>query len=294
MFGLRPRASSMSTHRRLPISSYHAFALAFDLAARRDALQSLVVPLLLQTPWFLALALLPPVEQAGRRLVEVTVVTAIALLGQSFSWLLVSAMLRFRARSVFNAPGRAPAPAIECYGLGLARVPWLFVTEFVRNTAFWLAGFFLFLPTLYLGFKLSMATETVVLRGGGTAGAFARSFRLTEGRFERWLEMIVFSVVIVFSVCFLFAAVYLAAPAPGWDTYVKVALYVVFAILPVIQYAWTFFYLRLEEIAMPEAPPAARAAGDPAPLRGPWPARPGAPRLTLVESAPEARREPDP
>lgn len=242
----------MSPHRRLPISARHAFALAFDLAVRRDALQSLLVPLLLQTPWFFALALLPSLEDSRDRLTEVTLVTAVSLIGQSFSWLLVSAMLRFRARSVFNTPdGRHAAPALECYRLGLARVPALFVTESLRNLSFSVSSFFLVFPLLYTGFKLSLATEAVVLRDGGPVAAFTRSFHLTEGRFERWLEMIVLSVVIVLGICFFAPLLYLAAPALGWETYVKGALYVVFAVLPVIQYAWTFFYLRLEEIDIP-------------------------------------------
>ena len=50
----------MSPHRRPPISARHAFALAFDLAVRRDPVQSLLVPFLLRAPWILALAVLPP------------------------------------------------------------------------------------------------------------------------------------------------------------------------------------------------------------------------------------------
>ena len=281
-------------HRRQPISSRHAFALAFDLAVRRDALHSLVVPLLLQTPWFFALALLPPLEESRERLTQITLVTAISLVGQSFSWLLISAMLRFRARSVFNTPeGRHAAPALDCYRQGLARVPALFVTEFLRNLSFSVSSFFLIFPVLYTSFKFSMATETVVLRDGSPFASFGRSFHLTEGRFERWLEMIVISVVIVLGICFFAPLLYLAAPGPGWQTYVKGALYVVFAILPIIQYAWTFFYLRLEEIDVPmiEVEPNYAAAEQPANLvRGPWAGASGRPDLRLVQA--EAEVEP--
>ena len=296
----------MSPHRRLPISARHAFALAFDLAVRRDALHSLVVPLLLQTPWFFALALLPSLEDSREHLTQVTLVTAVSLVGQSFSWLLISAMLRFRARSVFNTPeGRHAAPALECYREGLRRVPALFVTEFLRNLSFSVSSFFLVFPVLYTSFKFSMATESVVLRDGGPFAAFQRSFRITEGRFERWLEMIVLSVVIVLGICFFAPLLFLAAPGPGWEAYVKGAFYVVFAILPVIQYAWTFFYLRLEEIDVPvvevapayaaTAATAATAAGAQV-VRGPWPdpAGAGRPDLRLVESLPDSEDDPAP
>ena len=124
----------MSSHRlRLPVSTRHAFALAFDLAVRRDALQSIAIPLLLQAPWILALGVLPPLQDADRPwLVFSLWITA--QLGAFLVWLLVSAMLRFRARSVFNTPpGERPAPVTECYARGLRRVPWLLVTEIVRN-----------------------------------------------------------------------------------------------------------------------------------------------------------------
>lgn len=288
----------MSPHRRLPISARHAFALAFDLAVRRDLLHSLVVPLLLQTPWFFALALLPSLEDSREHLTQVTLVTAVSLVGQSFSWLLISAMLRFRARSVFNTPqGLHAPPVIDCYRQGLARVPVLFVTEFLRNLSFSVSSFFLVFPVLYTSFKFSMATEAVVLRDGGPIAAFGRSFHLTDGRFERWLEMIVLSVVIVLGICFFAPLLYLAAPGPGWETYVKGALYVVFAVLPVIQYAWTFFYLRLEEIDVPMievGPNYAEVARPATVLPGPWAGRVGGrPDLRLVEVEPGTDAPPD-
>ena len=100
--------------------------------------------------------------------------------------------------------------------------------------------------------------------------------------------MIVLSVVIVLGICFFAPLLYLAAPGPGWETYVKAALYVVFAVLPVIQYAWTFFYLRLEEIDLPVIEvPANYAAVEPGPrvVRGPWgsAAEVVRPELKLVE-----------
>lgn len=289
----------MSPHRRLPISARHAFALAFDLAVRRDALHSLIVPLLLQTPWFLAQAMLPPLEDSRDRMTQVTMLKAVVLVGQCLSWLLVSAMLRFRARSVFNTPeGRHADPVLDCYRRGLTRVPALFVTEFLRNVSFWVSGLFLIFPVLYTSFKLSMATEAVVLRDGGPFASFGRSFHLTEGRFERWLEMIVFSVVIVLGICFFAPLLYLAAPGPGWEAYVMGALFVVIAVLPVIQYAWTFFYLRLEEVDLPmvEVGPNYAALRQPANVvRGPWGGPSGGrPDLRLIDAEPDAGHEDEP
>src|SRR5439155_26141814 len=108
-------------------------------------------------------------------------------------------MLRFRARSVFNTPPEAhPASAVDCYARGLRRVPWLVLTEVIRNLAIVLATFFFVVPALFLGFRLSFATEAVVLSEAHMAGAFQRSVKLTEGRFERWLGMVAVSVVLVF------------------------------------------------------------------------------------------------
>ena len=239
--------------RRLPISVRHAFALAFDLAVRRDPVQSLLVPALLQAPWFLALALLHAPEPDDPHALRTMLLYALALVGQWFTWLLISAMLRFRARSVYDTPAEVhPAPIGECYALGLRRAPWLFVTEFLRNLSFGMASGFLILPFLYLGFKFSLATEAVVLEEANAFEAFKHSFRMTEGRFERWLEQLVVSVVLGLSVWFLMALMYVAAPGPGVEVYSKVGLLIaVVLLLPIIQYAWTFFYLRLVETERP-------------------------------------------
>jgi hypothetical protein len=252
----------------------HAFALAFDLAVRRDALHSLVVPLLLRSPWILALALLPTPgesDQPGR----VMALTSAALIGDYLMLLVVTAMLRFRARSVFNTPFEvAPAPALACYARGLRRVPWLFVTEVVRNAAIAFAVPFLLIPALFLSFRLSMATESVVLDSRQLSAAFRHSFRLTEGRFERWLEMIVTSVVVVLSLVFSGAAMSLLIPGPGVTTWGAIIWLFITAITPIIQYAWTFFYLRLVEVegAGVEAGPVYAAAS---PAAGTTPASPG-------------------
>ena len=270
----------MPAHHRLPISARHAFALAFDLAVRRDALHSLAVPLALRLPWILTLALLPPVEGPRGVAGDVVGITAMALLGDYVVGLLISAMLRFRARSVYNTPGgRHATPALECYALGLRRLPWLFLTEVARNVALFAAGLFLVLPGLWLGFRLSMATEVTVLRGLGLPGAFAHSFRITRSRFERWLEMIVLSVTIVLAVWFAMALGYVFLPGLGANAWAAAAWFCIAALLPVIQYAWTFFYLRLEESDLPLLDVEPAYAVGSAPPESPA-------RLQLVETPP--------
>jgi hypothetical protein len=259
----------MSFHRlRLPVSTRHAFALAFDLAVRRDLLQSIAIPLLLQSPWILALGALPPLSDTDRT-VQVFSVWFVAQLGAFLIWLIVSAMLRFRARSVFNTPPHVPpAPPTECYARGLKRVPWLLVTEIVRNVSIVFATFFFVVPAVFLGFRLSFATEAVVLDEAHLASAFQRSFRLTEGRFERWLEMIAVSVVLVFAAVFTGALLSVVFPSPGINMWVAFTQLLIAAMMPIIQYAWTFFYLRLVEIDHPsvtEAPPAYAAVPEGAP-----------------------------
>jgi hypothetical protein len=246
----------MSSHRiRLPISTRHAFALAFDLAARRDLVHSLLVPLILRSPWILALAILPPLSATERQF-EVMALTAAALIGDFVMLLTVGAMLRFRARSVFNTPVEVPpAPVTECYAQGIRRVPWLLVTEVVRNFAILVATFFFFLPALLLGFRLAFATEAVVLHEPDTSRAFQRSFRLTEGRFERWLEMIVVSVVLVIAVLIFVAFLSVIFPDPSINLWVAAARLLITAITPIIQYAWTFYYLRLVEVDVPASVP---------------------------------------
>jgi len=263
-------------HRRLPISARHAFALAFDLAVRRDPLQSLVVPFFLHVPWVVAQAMLPDGPGVTAR---VLLLNSVVLLGDFLVSLLVAGMLRFRARSVFNtAPGTRPAPAVTCYARALRRLPWLFVTEVLRNLAMFGAGLFLFLPGVWVGFRLSLATEAVVLRDTSATGAFQRSFNLTAARLERWLEMIAISAVAALAVLFTCVIGFLALPRTSWSTWVTVALLALPGVMTVIQYAWTFFYLRLEEIDVPivvgSVPPAGTRGG---------PADPAVPRLKLVE-----------
>ena len=305
-----------SARLRLPISTRHAFALAFDLAARRDPLHSLIVPLLLRAPWALAVALLPPPEQSESQ-PQVMLITSMAVVGDFIMMLVVGAMLRVRARSVFNTPvGARPAPAGECYALGLRRIPWLLVTEVVRNTSLALATSFsilpavfirlrledltrnllllvvavcMALPTLFLGFRLAVATEAVVLREHDLAGAFQRSFRMMRGCFERWLELITLSGVLVLGLALLCAAFSVGLPAFSGPVGIATFWLLVIAVTPVIQYAWTFFYLLLVEIDEPVAevgPTYAAAAMESRTAAGN-----GTPRLELVPRV--DRGEPD-
>jgi hypothetical protein len=271
-----------------PVSTRHAFALAFDLAVRRDPWHSLVVPLLLRSPWILALGLLPPLAQTDRP-GQVLLLTCVALTADFVLLLVIGAMLRFRAQSVFNtAPGTRPAPVDACYTRGLRRVPWLLVTEVARNVALVFATFFFVLPAFYLGFRLALATEAVVLSEPHTSGAFGRSFHLTQGRLERWLEMVVASVLLIVGVLFLVALLSLAVPRFPLNGWVSATRLLITALTPIIQYAWTFFYLRLLEVeagwpgievgpayaAAPTGATASPQGAEPVPARG---ASPGPP-----------------
>lgn len=274
----------MDPHRRLPISARRAFALAFDLAVRRDAVQSLCVPLLLHAPWLLASALLPALSELDRLTGRMVLAQSAVMVGDAFIWLWVGAMLRFRARSVFNRPaGAAPARVMEGYARGFGRVPWLYLTEFVRYAVIFLGSVFLFFPGIWLSFRLSMATESVVLRERGTLGAFRYSFHVTDGRLERWLEMIVISVMLWAAFPLLCVIGFLLTPATRWTNWVVVCVFLLVPVMSVIQYAWTNFYLRLEEIdqagvagSIPQA--GTRAAGG-AGAAGGSPT----PRLRLIE-----------
>ena len=338
----------MSSHHRLPVSSRHAFALAFDLALRRDLLHSIILPLALQLPWVVLLLVAPPLDGGPVRLVLLVWLRAAAMHGIWFTGLLISAMLRYRARSVFNTPPeRHPAPPSSCYRDGFRRVAALFCTEVLRVASFVVGGFLLFVPGLYLGFKFSMATEVIVLRGdqpdwlretralllllgipvitvplltlvpslmvperlwvvwtivGVLEGltllaerkaifvsllrrsvlpAFRRSFELTESRWERWLEMIVISVVLVVPIWFLMTVGALVTPS-AWNAWFSLGTWLTQAALLVIQYAWTFFYLRLEESE--DAAAASEAVVTPGAMGAIPLVRPGgSPRLRLVE-----------
>ena len=283
----------MSPHRsvRLPISTRHAFALAFDLAVRRDIVHSLLVPLLLRAPWIIALAVLPAPAESDRP-GTVTLLTATALIGDFLMLVLVGAMLRFRARSVFNTRVEVhPAPIGDCYAQGLGRVPWLVVTEIVRNLAILFATCFFVFPGIVLGFRLSFATEAVVLHDPNTSAAFRRSYHLTPGRFERWLEMIAVSVALILGLLFAVGTASLVFRDVSVAVWVATARLLVTAATPVIQYAWTFFYLRLVEVELPypggvpePGPLYASAAPEPD-VSVPPPAAPALPAAALPEAA---------
>ncbi|MGH3054704.1 MAG: hypothetical protein ACRDL7_06970 [Gaiellaceae bacterium] len=273
---------STSTASLAPISTRHAFALAFDLAFRRDPLHSIVVPLVLRAPWMIALALL--VRGGDMELTpRAELAAAIALLGQSVTWWAVDAMLRYRARSVFNTPqGQRPASPSRCYALGLRRLPWLYLTESVRNLALSFAFSFFIVPGVFLSYRLAFSTESVVLDEPHLASAFRRSFRLSRRRFERWLEMVAVSVAIALAAMFVTATLYLVfGPTDAWWQWVLAGSLLAAAIWPVIQYAWTFFYLRLVETESSFPTIAER-------LRTAAPSRHLAPRTALASAAANA------
>jgi hypothetical protein len=283
--------------RRPPVSTRRALALALDLALRRDPRHSLIVPVLLRAPWVLTLALLPPFESFADP-APVVVLASVALVGDFVTSLLIGAMLRFRARSVFEAgPGAAPGPARASYALGIRRIPWLLVTEVLRNFTLGLAASFsvlpvaflriggdtflqdvprnalllglaavLLVPTVFLSLRLAVATEAVVLHERDLAGAFLRSFRLMEERMERWFELVAASAAMILGAALFSTALGVLVPAITDRWQVATFWLLVVAIVPVIHYAWTFFYLRLVEVA--ESAPEAAATPGPVVTRG--------------------------
>jgi len=303
--------------RRPPISTRHAFALALDLAVRRDPLHSLVIPLVLRAPWILALVLLPPVDSADVH-PAVLGLTSVALLGDFITLLVVGAMLRLRARSVYNTPREVPpAPATECYARGVRRIPWLLVTEVLRNLVLAVAASLIVLPTafarfhpetaledlgrnlvllavaalfalpsLFVVYRLAVATEAVVLDEHDLGGAFQSSFRMMRGHLERWFELILASGMLVLAPALVLAALQLAIPALAGTASLMLFWLIVVAAWPIIQYAWTFFYLRLVEIRVPVE----GSAAEPQPPELAIPAAAvasGPPRLHLVPSTDE-------
>ena len=270
----------MSTieRRRPPISTRRAFALALDLAVRRDPIQSLVVPLMLRAPWILALVLLPSAE-TGEVAPSALGLTSLALMGDFITLLVVGAMLRVRARSVFNTPRETPpAPVVECYSKGVRRIPWLIVTEVLRNLVLAVAASLIVLPTafarfhpetaledlgrnlfllaiaalfalpsLFVVYRLGVATEAVVLDEHDLGGAFQSSFAMMRGHLERWFELILASSILVLAPALVLAALPLAVPAMAGTASLMLFWLIVVAVWPVVQYAWTFFYLRLVE-----------------------------------------------
>jgi len=264
--------------RRTPISARHTFALALDLAFRRDPLQSVLVPLLVRGPWILALALLAPTEPESipRRSLALA---SLAGIGDYVAALVVGAMLRIRARSVFGAPPDArPAPAQECYVQGARRIPWLFVTEAVRNFVPAIAASAILippalvavyperaagdlvhnplplvlallfaLPSVFVLYRLGVATEAVVLDERDLGGAFQRSFGMMRGHLVSWGGLIVASGLMVLGPLFVIAALSLGLPVLAESSGLALFGLVLVPISSVIQYAWTFFYLRLLE-----------------------------------------------
>jgi len=205
---------------------------------------------------------------------------------------------------------------------GIGRVPRLFLTEVFRNVLLGIAASFsilpaarvrlfsmdtfmrdvsenflllvvavcLLIPTIFLGFRLAVATEAVVLDERTMVGAIQRSFRMMEGRFERWLELLATTAGLVIWLALLGTLLSVLSPLPD-SVVVAVFWGMVIVVTPVIQYAWTFFYLRLVEVEYPlqEAPP--MYAGLPASDSSatPAPAEP-APQEAPPQSVPDSER----
>ena len=191
-----------------------------------------------RAPWALTLALLPPLDTVDDPSPTLAL-GSLALLRDFITWLLISSMLRIRAQSVFNTPRAIrPAPVGERYARRLRRTPWLLMTEVVRNAMLGIAAYCSFLPTaylrlgattffrdlshnflqiaaavtllmptLFLGFRLGVATEAVVLTDRDLGSAFQRSFGMMQGRFERWFELVVASGVLILALAMIVSVV---------------------------------------------------------------------------------------
>lgn len=312
----------MPHRQRFPVSVRHAFALAFDLAFRRDPVHSLVVPFLLRAPWVLVFGMLPPIASGSGSVPGwMVLLGCILLIGDFLTLQVVSGMLRFRARSVFNtAPGVPPMAAGESYRLAFHRIPWLLTTEVVRNLSLALAASLaafpaslvritmesvlqdlgrnvillvvtvcLALPVVLFGCRLAVATEAVVLDDPDLAGAFIRSMRLMTGRFERWFELIVASGLLVLVVALLVAVMTLASAVFAGPAGVTALWLLIVFVNPVILYAWAFFYLRLRE-GEPMAEEPTSGEGGIAEPHAPA----SRPALHLVTPAPSGPGEPPP
>jgi len=232
-----------------PVSSRQAFASAFELALRRDPLQSLIIPFVLRAPWTVAAAMI--FAPGGSATGDGTGIWWLASLGGLLVGTLVEAMLMLRARSVLEgAPGGAPAPALDCYARGLARVPSLIVTDFAR-AALVLAGLFVFIvPGFLVMFRLAYATQAVVVSGDSPAAGFRRSARLTARRLDVWLGMAGLTLVFVVGLCVVFLVVASLVHLPTSASFTTMFVVMV-AAQPVVIYAWTFSCLRLMALDAP-------------------------------------------
>jgi hypothetical protein len=84
--------------------------------------------------------------------------------------------------------------------------------------------------------------------------------------------------VMVLCVLFTCALGFLAFPTTTWETWATVALFLLALVMSVIQYAWTFFYLHLEQLeAAAESGGYGSGPGEAVRTAG------GPPRLTVVE-----------
>jgi hypothetical protein len=127
----------------------------------------------------------------------------------------------------------------------------------------------LIVPLVFVLYRLGVATEAVVLDERDLAAAFEASFRHMRRHFERWIELIAGAVALTLLPSLLIAVVWLFMPTVPWTTAVALLWLVIAAIWPIVQYAWTFFYLRLVEVDA--AWEAARPREAPAPLASPVP-----------------------
>lgn len=282
-----------------------------------------MVPFLLRAPWVLLFGMLPPMAAGSGNVPGwMVLLGCLLLIGDFLTLQVVSGMLRFRARSVFNTvPQVRPMAPSEGYRLAFRRIPWLVTTEVVRNLSLALAASLaafpaslvrvtmesvlrdlgrnvillvvtvcLALPVILFGCRLAVATEAVVLDDRDLAGAFIRSMRLMTGRFERWFELIAASGLLVLMVALLCAVMTLVSDVFAGPSGVTALWLLIVFLNPVFLYAWAFFYLRLRE--------GEALTGEPTPVAGgiadAHPPAATGPALRLVTPAPTGPGEAPP
>ncbi len=259
------------------------FRRAARLAVVGDPRQSLLLPFLLLIPWFVLESVLPDAAETPMTL-TLLLLRSGGTVGGLVTSLIVNAALRLRAWEAAAGSSRAP---LDDYARALGRTPALLLTEIVRTVAVGAAAVFLFVPGIYLLYRLSVATEAVVLRESSMGAAFQASFLLTRRSFGPWMRMLLTTAVWWVFALIAASILYFVATQIGWIVSPSLIFAPFFTLMfALAAYAWTFYYLELGARAEGEAflaqpsqaawPPPG-AAPSPSPAQNPPPA-PGAAR----------------
>jgi hypothetical protein len=259
-----------------------------------DPVQSLLVPFLLFLPWTILDNVLPEMrwEDAQPAMVALWAASAV---GGLLTTLIVSAMLRVRLAAAFAGLEQR---ALDSYARALERTPALLLTEILRTLAVSAATVFFIVPGVMLGYRLSVATEAVVLTEPHMAAAFQRSFSLTARRFSSWLTMLLVTlaawILVLGPATALYMLLGLAWPEIPTSLVLSPCLPL---LLAVVQNAWTLYFMELRARTVRPAVIPGGGAGRSVVPGEPWhppasplesgPAEPAAP---AAEVQPGARR----